>query len=1033
MSEDSEDYTVTLNVTRPDGPSVLTGLIHSHRLILSKNECETIDLTPLASCKDLMELQLQENLLQKIDLTPLASCKDLRVLSLFSNFLQEIDLTPLASCKDLIALHLFDNKLHEIDLTPLSGCTNLKILALGQNQLIAINLAPLSGCKNLRRLALDQNQLMAINLAPLSECKILGVLDLYDNELVEIDLAPLSECTNLVEISLAFNQLKQIDLVPLSGCTNMTALALGNNQLKEIDLIPLSICNLLTTLYLSYNQLQEIDLTPLAKCINLESFYLSDNLLPRIDLTPLYECKFLTTFQFDRPIQLLADVSENEVQNAPPAIMVLQEADLITFGPKPEVITLQGKILLVGEMKSGKSSLLWRMRNLDAPPVPERPHYSTEGVEIRTLKLKNDSTVYVWDFGGQVEQSHIHRLFFSDQALYLFVFRPSPWKQVNFNRWFRMFTERHQQGGYFVSIKSCNSDRDAKQWSHTSKILESAIKTKNAEMNQHGITADSLHPDIFHVDSLEGTGVADLVDALPGLLEKAGARLLVYTRFVSDFWDYLQELLPKEKNDLCIITQEWVRQMLPSSLRVGISATLDILHHNGVLIYLPLIPLGISSLQRSEISKIAILNVELAGRLIYEIHTIASTCHGILRGKSVEELETKPIHLTCRDSWSGEEENLEIQASQVIALLDFMQEGDVAIHYNNRWLFPFSSPEELSDSVSLWNSIGPSIALQLEWDDANNICGSVRRMLHSLSMALNPKSVWQNGILFEIRQKPRTLIRIENITLDSYRTRHQKYILRIRNNDVNICSKHLQTIAHQLSTHAETGRIFGLEPRMVCPHCFTPLVNRDDGSYSCPDNSHGEISDTLQQASKSCYTRIKAFIPSPRTDIEDLSRQMAREHEGIHEHIDELKVFEKLLGQNDSSNEVIQQVEEHWNKIDSELLEPMRTLLQRYQETLQRSDGYLKLSKKELEGIINQLEIPKKEKKGVRGWLRDLPGELTVEILGNFLCTYGPTILSLLKQKKNYHHRCNLRGCNPLRNHRKMLHLLVHAEPQVPE
>ena len=993
MSKDSKDYTVTLNITTDDGPSTITTDTQSSFLDLSDSKITGIDLTSLSQCTSL------------------------NTLILFLNHLTCIDLTPLSACTSLRRLTLRVNRLTSIDLAPLSACTNLVELDLSINQFTSINLTPLSACTNLTNLILSGNRLQEIDLAPLSNCKNLKQIDLYDNELVELDLTPLAECTNLEEISLAFNQLKEIDLVPLSNLVNMIDLALGNNQLREIDLTPLSNCINLTVLYLSYNQLKEIDLEPLSKCTDLESFYLSDNPLPMIDLTPLYECKFLETFQFDRPIQLFVDSSTIQVDEAPSALKELMDEGLVIFGKETEKTTFLGKILLVGETGSGKSSLIWRMKNLTAPPVAQKPHYSTEGVEIHTLSLENGSLANIWDFGGQIEQTHIHQLFFTDHGLYLFVFRPDTWERIGFSRWFDMFSKRRQSGGYFVAVRSCLNIKENGHWTLLKRLLKDSFKTKSKELHPQTEMKDSIHPTIFEVDSLDGSGVAGLVAELPELMKKAGAVPFLNFDEWSKAWELFGKLKPKAKNDLGILTQEEFREALDGSFSSGV--ILDYLHYWGYLIFLPLVPLSIHSDVRIRIKKLVLLNAELAGRLASELHIFASENSGILRGKFLTRLEQEPLLLNIKESWSGIEETAEIQSDQVVAFLDFLKEGEIAIKYNRRWLFPFSVPIESSEILDLWGSYDTGLAVQLEWEENASFCRTLKNLLESLDIPLNPKAVWENGGLFEIGKNPKSLIRFGNITFGSHRTRNHKYYLQIRTSriDPTKCSIHFENISRQLCVRAKKGEIYGLEPRMICPQCFKYLIYDDDNRYICHDNAHEYLEDAISKESKSCFNRIKEFLPSPRTSIDDLGyrhnrmsrhvlagqdtilagqARLSREHEEIIEHIDELRVLVDLMKKHDESESVIRQIEDSWKMIESELLEPMRYLLQRYQETLMRSDEFLNLSKRELTDTINELKIPEKEKKGIRGFLRSIPGALTVETLGNVLWTYGPMILRFL-------------------------------------
>ncbi|RKZ30679.1 hypothetical protein DRQ33_07685, partial [bacterium] len=198
----------------------------------------------------LQVLDLGDNNLTSIDLSPLSSCTNLLNLKLDNNNLTSIDLAPLASCTNLQRLYLYNNQLTSIDLAPISSCTNLQKLYLGGNDLTSIDLSPLSSCTNLQGLYLSCNNLTSIDLLPLSSCTNLKGFDLWDNNLTSIDLSPLTSCTYLQWFSLCANSLTNIDLSPLEACANLEGFSLSYNDLTSIDLSPLSSCTNLLNLKL---------------------------------------------------------------------------------------------------------------------------------------------------------------------------------------------------------------------------------------------------------------------------------------------------------------------------------------------------------------------------------------------------------------------------------------------------------------------------------------------------------------------------------------------------------------------------------------------------------------------------------------------------------------------------------------------------------------------------------------------------------------------------------------------------------------
>ena len=71
--------------------------------------------------------------------------------------MSSIDLSPLAKCTKLWNLELNENQLSSIDLSPLAKCTKLEWLCLSSNQLSSIDLSPLAKCTKLESLEFDQN------------------------------------------------------------------------------------------------------------------------------------------------------------------------------------------------------------------------------------------------------------------------------------------------------------------------------------------------------------------------------------------------------------------------------------------------------------------------------------------------------------------------------------------------------------------------------------------------------------------------------------------------------------------------------------------------------------------------------------------------------------------------------------------------------------------------------------------------------------------------------------------------------------
>ncbi|MBD3189630.1 MAG: leucine-rich repeat protein [Candidatus Heimdallarchaeota archaeon] len=119
-----------------------------------------------------------------------------------TSWLLSIDLTPLAKCKNLQEIILSGNLLETLDLSPLRGCTNLQKLSFSSNQLSSLDLSPLRGCTNLEWLSLKSNQLSFLDLSPLQTCQNLERFYLKNNQLSSLEVTPLAGCTQLFEFTI---------------------------------------------------------------------------------------------------------------------------------------------------------------------------------------------------------------------------------------------------------------------------------------------------------------------------------------------------------------------------------------------------------------------------------------------------------------------------------------------------------------------------------------------------------------------------------------------------------------------------------------------------------------------------------------------------------------------------------------------------------------------------------------------------------------------------------------------------------------
>ncbi|MFN0173904.1 MAG: leucine-rich repeat domain-containing protein [Saprospiraceae bacterium] len=445
----------------------LTGL-----QILDCAETQVSDLAPLAGLTNLQQLYFDET--QVSDLSPLAGLTSLQKLNCSKT--QIADLSPLGGLISLQMLSCYKTQI--VDLIPLIGLANLQELYFSGTQVA--NLSPLTGLTNLQKLNCDSTQVADLsalvgltNLQELS-CDSTQVTDLSAlvglTNLQELscdstqvaDLAPLAGLTNLQELSCDSTQVTDLspllslsnlqrfdcrgtqvaDLSPLAGLTNLQELYCFSTQVADLS----ALVGLTNLQKLSCSFTQVADLSPLAGMTNLQ--LLSCPSTQVADLSPIL---FLIEKNVPVKWQNWSDAHEEDnsfsekpvilVKGCPltnPPVEVAKqgnEAILRYFEEKARLETTHGiqavnikvreaKVLLVGQGKSGKTSLRYKLENPEAA-LPE-PGDTTRGIEITRLNEKMPHTgealrLNLWDFGGQDVQHYAHQFFLTGSSLYALV------------------------------------------------------------------------------------------------------------------------------------------------------------------------------------------------------------------------------------------------------------------------------------------------------------------------------------------------------------------------------------------------------------------------------------------------------------------------------------------------------------------------------------------------------------------------------------------------------------------------------------
>jgi len=200
-----------------------------------------------------------------------------------------------------------------------------------------------------------------------------------------------------------------------------------------------------------------------------------------------------------------------------------------------EVPLNEAKLILVGEGEVGKSCLLGALRGDEW--VDGR--LTTHGIEIKPIVVtspdnETEITLNGWDFGGQRVYRPTHQLFFSSSAVYLVVWKPREGPQQGFvKEWITLI--KHREPDAKVLVVATHGGPGQRQPDIDRQELIDLFGS------------DTI-VDFFHVDSLLGTGITELREAIA----KIAATLPGMGRPVPTKWQHIRELL--EESGIAVAT-----------------------------------------------------------------------------------------------------------------------------------------------------------------------------------------------------------------------------------------------------------------------------------------------------------------------------------------------------------------------------------------------------------------------------------------------------------------------------------------------
>jgi Leucine-rich repeat (LRR) protein len=390
----------------------------------------------------------------------------------------------------------------------------------------------IKGLKRICKLVLRDNYLQSIPKW-VSGLESLKTLDLSKNSLSKF---PDIRGLNFLEsINLSDNKIKSIPSW-IKGLTYLKQFGINNNQLLSLPK-ELKLLGNLTRLEVGKNNISQLaQIIPYLK--QLENIDISETGISDLEI-----------FQNFSNINRL-ELSGNKIQDLRPILHLIERRSLVLnsdkkawFGeinvidnplstPPVEIIAmgddavrkyfrdleLQGvdylyeaKLLIVGEGDSGKTSLAWKLKDIDSE-LPKKGEDRTEGIDVQSIYIDNRNLpenpfrMNVWDFGGQEIYHSTHQFFLTKRSLYIIVNNTRS-NLTDFNHWLQMISLYSENSPVIIvqnevsgSIAEIDKRGLQQHFSNILFVLETDLSNKDDRLKK---LVDYIH---FHIQNLSHIG-----------------------------------------------------------------------------------------------------------------------------------------------------------------------------------------------------------------------------------------------------------------------------------------------------------------------------------------------------------------------------------------------------------------------------------------------------------------------------------------------------------------------------------------------
>lgn len=398
-------------------------------LYLSRNKIT--DISPLRFSKNLESLDLWQNPVE--DFSILNELEKLRFLSIgnlgsvstetFKNLyhleslelvnVEFVDSDFLYKMSKLTYLFVAGGNSREGDF--IKGMKDLETLIIQDFKLSDWNL--LSQLTKLRTLKLNKNDIPSLEF--LENLPLLSKLEVNNNPIPNIEpLKYVPELTHLV-----LTNIQTSDWEPIGHLSLLNELDLSRNNIVNLGFVKHLIS--LTRLDVSSNKISNID--SLEGLKNLKALSLTTNDLSKL---PRFIFDLMLPISWDE-FGLEGDalyLAENALEYPPIEILKQGYQSIFDWFDAVKKRLNEIKIVLIGDPKAGKTSLLKRLKY----DTFDHNEVQTDGINIEQINFGecdsfkdksqlSDLTGHFWDFGGQEIMNATHQFFLTNRSLYILI------------------------------------------------------------------------------------------------------------------------------------------------------------------------------------------------------------------------------------------------------------------------------------------------------------------------------------------------------------------------------------------------------------------------------------------------------------------------------------------------------------------------------------------------------------------------------------------------------------------------------------